>query len=262
MRFVTFLSGLLLLASACSAGEVRPTDRIVPLIQDGGGWTTTITLVNLETRPAAFEMLLRSRAMRSWAVPLEAKGAEASGPVVQGAIPPQGAVTIRTLGTSAELERGYAMLFPANGARIGATTTVLHAESGASLVLPLKPEREDRLMIPFDNTAGSATSLVLISETPGTLIDYVALGPAGEKLLAGSYQFSGDTPLSQDVFSIAERFPELKDRSGVLYLELSYPMAGLYDELFFTAFGVQNHANGAASVVPSMSTSSWRAGQH
>ena len=48
----------LLLAVAGFGAEVRVTDRIIPLVQDGGGYTTTITIVNLESTASSFEIFV------------------------------------------------------------------------------------------------------------------------------------------------------------------------------------------------------------
>ena len=45
-----------LLAVAGFGAEVRVTDRIIALVQDSGRYTTTITIVNLESTVSSFEI--------------------------------------------------------------------------------------------------------------------------------------------------------------------------------------------------------------
>jgi hypothetical protein len=43
---------------------------------------------------------------------------------------------------------------------------------------------------------------------------------------------------------------------------VSYPNAGIYDDLFFTAVALQSEPGSPPTVVPAMATSNWRASRH
>lgn len=259
MRII--LLAILFTVQICSAAELRPTDRIVPLIQDGGGSTTTFTIVNLEATPAHFELLTRSRLLQTWVLPVVGLGAQANDGYVRGALAANGSVTFRTAGAGSNSERGYGLLFSVDGNRLGITTSIQQPGAGA-MVVPVVPEREDRLMLPFDNAGGASTTLVWLSETPYTVVAYTALASDGSAILSGYYQFSTQDSTSQEVFAVADRFPELKGKQGNLRLEISYPDAGIYDELYFSAFAIQTPATGASLAVTSMAAATWKASRH
>jgi len=254
MRLLWFLVTLPL----CPAAEVKLTDRIVPLVQDGGGWTTTITLVNLESKAAPFEMLFHTTLMDSWKIAVSGSEVKAEGAYVRGTIAAGATLTFRTSGGSSTVQSGYAFLFSPDGARLGGKAVLHQAGSQSSLTLPLSPEREDHLVIPFDNSNGSAASLLWLTETQYTQVDYLFTALDGTILLAGNWQFSTEDASAQQLFSLQDRFPSLKDKQGLLTLDVTYPNAGRYDDRFFTALALQSDSNGNVSPVGSMATQTWK----
>lgn len=252
---------LALLSSPCLASEVLPTDRVLPLIQDGGGWNTTITIVNLEATPARFELHLRTGFFKDWPLTVSGDNIKSIGGTVSGSVPANSSTTFRTVGAGPS-ERGYAMLYSLDGGRLGATCTIDQPLTGISLNVPLIPEREDKLVIPFDNTEGAGTALVWLSETLFSLVDYRALNSDGTEIVSGRYQFSSQNASSQEMFILSERFPELKGRKGTFLMELNYPNTGLYDDLFFSAFAIQTMPSGALFSIRSMAGQTWKASKH
>lgn len=60
--------------------EVLTSHRVIPLVQDGGGWTTTITIINLSSSPDTYDLQFRTGFLQPW--PLAA----AQGTLAPGAI--------------------------------------------------------------------------------------------------------------------------------------------------------------------------------
>lgn len=209
----------LLLGITCFSTEIHPTDRFIPLIQDGDGY-------------------------------------------IRGTLPANGSITIRTAGTTAQAERDYAFLFSPDGATIGATTSVQHASTGAVMLVPLSPVSEDRLRIPFDNTGGVSTSLLWLSETPYSIATYTAVASDGTMLFSGQYQFSAQDNWTHELFQLADRYPERKDRKGTLIFDISYPNATIYDDLIFTALAIQRFPLGSLFMVPSISDATWKSNRY
>jgi hypothetical protein len=243
--------------------EVTVTDRILPLIQDGGGYSTAITIVNLETTASTFEILFLSRTGAYWEIPVSGPaGVVSDGSYVRGALPAGRSVTFRTNGTAAEPSVGHATVFSAENARLGVTAVVTKRGAAAGLTVPVSPEREDRLVLPFDNTNGATTSLLWVSDTPYTMVTYRAISEEGQELMNGSFQFSVSDNLVQDLFSVADRMPAAQGVRGIIELQIDYPDAGIYDELYFTGLAIQTDVNGASVAMRSMSTGTWRASRH
>lgn len=242
-------------------GQVRDTDRIFPLVRDGGGIWTEITVVNLESKDANYELIFRTGALEAWAVPASGAGSKQQRSIVRGMLPAGGSVTIRTAGAKEATERGFAFLFSPDAVRLGGKS-VVRGKDGVALAVPLSPEREDRLVLAFDNTEGARTALLWLSETPFAMVDFQFRDTEGAKILEGNFQFSAASVATQEIFFLDERFPQLQGMKGTMKIDVSYPNATIYDELFFTALAMQRDASGAVSMVGSMATDTWRSGRY
>ena len=81
-------------------------------------------------------------------------------------------MTFQTTGASAELGVGHAKLYSPEDARLGVSITV--TREGLALTLPVCPQREDKLVLPLDNTGGAGTSFLWVSDTPSMGCVYFA----------------------------------------------------------------------------------------
>ena len=251
----------LALSVAGFGAEVRVTDRILPLVQDGGGFSTSITIVNLESTTSSFEVLFLSNAGALWEVKVSGPASVISdGAYVRGTLGAGRSVTFQTTGAGSDLGSGHAKLFSLENARLGVDMTV--KRDGAAWSFTVCPEREDTLILPFDNTDGAGTSFLWLSDTPFTLVNYRVVAEDGTQLLQGRYQFTLSNSLVQDMFVLADRMPETAGRRGTVELQIDYPNAGIYDELYFTGLAIQTGASGLPVVKPSMSTATWRAARY
>lgn len=265
---------LFTVASIGWSDEVLTTQRSLPLIEDGGGRYTEITLVNLESSTASFQMLFQTDSGgRYWALQPRLTGGPSSavawdGSYVTGVLQPGQSVTFRTPGDGAELRMGHATLYSVENARFGMQAVIFNG-SKQLLVVPACPEREDHLLLPFDNTNGRSASILWISETPYALVHYrvrtqVADGNADGLIATGDIQFTISDDRTLNVFRVDERFPETSGLRGTVELTIDYPSAGIYDELYFTALVIQTpgEPDGKATVLRSMASGAWRAQRH
>jgi len=89
-----------LLGELLQAATVGPTDRFIPLVQDGGGWSTKITVINLSRKPetivAAF-VAPRGLA-EEWSLVLQVTNAKVAGNIVDAILAPGAVATIETGG--------------------------------------------------------------------------------------------------------------------------------------------------------------------
>ena len=243
--------GLLGAVLAGNAAEVKSTDTTIPLVQDGGGWSTTITLLNLGAKPAGFDINFSTPKGDPWTTAVKiSAGLKAAGDVVTGVIPPGGSVTIQTPNSGDSVTRGYATLFTYAGGPIGGVARISNGAS--AMTMGLAPNLELQFSLPFDTRAGSATSLVLVSRTPYALIDFAVRDSAGARVLSDRYQFQAADPRTQVVIDLAAAYPQLSGTSGTIDCHVSFPGAGQYDEQTFAALALQLDAAGAATLVSSM----------
>ena len=253
------LASLLLVAAACSAGVVQDDAQCLPLVQDGNGWTTVVTVVNLEAKSSRFELTFRPAKglPTEWTIGLRAPEAEVEGHIVRGTLPVGGSIAIETTGESKDIQRGYAQLFGFQNARLG-LRAIVRKEGGPTLVVDGAAEREDAIRLPFDNTAGSSTSLIWVSETDYALVNMIVFAADGKELLRDQFQFSVTGPVSQEMFRLEERYPRLRGIRGVVDLEVSYPSAGFYDRMLFSAIAIHTEPTGVAFVQESLTTQRWK----
>jgi sugar lactone lactonase YvrE len=154
-----FIKGLVYKVSGLG-GSGPPSSspaRTISHIADGGGFRTTIILLNTGAVAANFTLNFWSDTGGPLALNLGADGVKA---VLSGAIPAHGARFIRTAGTTPGLNRGWAQLTaPAavDGNSIFGLQTPGQADSEAAV--PLSPAGGTDLFLPFDNTPGFATGV-------------------------------------------------------------------------------------------------------
>ena len=97
-------ASIFLAAVCCAADVVQDEAQCLPLVQDGNGWTTVVTVVNLEPKPSRFELTFRPAKglPTEWTIGLKAPGAEIEGHIVRGTLPVGGSIAIETTGASKE----------------------------------------------------------------------------------------------------------------------------------------------------------------
>src|SRR5687767_8865713 len=78
---------------------VDPFDNIcIPQIASGGGWKTTITIVNMDTRASSFSLLFADSAGRDVSLQLNTPTGSINASQVSGTLPVNGSVTYETAG--------------------------------------------------------------------------------------------------------------------------------------------------------------------
>ena len=240
------------------SAEVTVNDRVLPLMQDGGGYSSVITIVNLESTSSRYEIPFLTQTGRFGTVPISGPSSVvADGSYVRGTLAAGRSVTFRTTGAGSDLGVGHATVFSQENARLG-MNIVIQRHGATVLTLPLSPEREDRLVLPFDNTDGASTSLLWLSDSPFALVTYRAISEEGKELATGTFQFSIQDDLVQIVFAIADRIPETAALRGTVELRIDYPSAGIYDPLYFTGLVLQTDSSGTTTAMRSMEIGTWR----
>jgi hypothetical protein len=246
--------------SACLAlgalhgATVTYNDKIIPLVRDGGGWTTAIKIVNLDDKPAFYEIHFRKRRGLSdiWNMSLVGSKVEFRDGIASGILPPRGHAVIETPGTAEEMTQGYVEVVVAEESKVGAYG-LLRKKDEPSLVIPLAPELEERFSLSFDLRNDAKTTLVVVSETPFPVVDFVVRDEAGAKVFEGRLEIGASDPGAQELIDLGERFPELKGMRGVLEAKTTFPQAGIYDRIQMSAIALQRDTPGTVMVVETMS---------
>lgn len=230
-------SGLLgvLFAGMGICATVGETDRFLPLVQDGGGWSSQITVVNLSKKPAlAVVTFLTSRvADEPWQPGFTITSGKILGNVVEIQLAPGAMGVIETSGKAPSLTRGFVEIFEPFGNTLGAHAVLTHKDGdriAQSLKVPLTPAHEKRSTVALDLTDVSLSpEFVWVTMTTTTTLDLVFRNLAGETVHRDQIYFDN----KQQVFVNArELWPQLKDFRGTMEWSVSFPGADRYESRF------------------------------
>jgi hypothetical protein len=190
-------------------------------LADGGGWQTSITLVNLDLVPAAF-------IVKFWGdngTPL-APSPAGSGQLstVSGMIAVGGSRTIQSDGSPPATSMGWAQVSSAQA--IGGTAIFRSTATGQEAAVPLLNNGSTRLLFPFDNNSGLTTGIALAAPA----------GSAGGLLTLRNQQgqtISAEPPISvpangHAAFLLPARSTQPQDLRGVAeFTSSNAPIFGL-----------------------------------
>ena len=193
--------------------SVAPTGRqVIAQIADGGGWKTTINLVNLDVEPAPYTLRFYASDGAFLRLPFEG-GTPGRLEVLEGVIPVGGSRTIVTAGTDTLLSQGWAELISTK--LIGGLGVFRQRvagrpdqEAGVSAITPMA-----RFVLPFDNTQGFVSSMALAN----TNLDASRATTVSPRLEDGTI-LTGDSvnlpARGYTSFALSQRFPSMAGRRG------------------------------------------------
>lgn len=222
------------MAGAATVGE---TDRFLPLVQDGGGWSTQVTVVNLSNKPAlAVVTFLTSRGFgESWEPGLTVSSGRIMGNTVDIALAPGATGVIETSGKALALTRGFVEIYEPQGNPLGASAVLTYRESERivqSLAVSLAPAHERRSTVSLDLTDATARpELIWVTMTTTATLDFVFRNLAGEIVLRDQIYFDNKLQVTADVRAL---WPQLAGFRGTVEWTVSFPGADRYEYRFLS----------------------------
>jgi hypothetical protein len=227
-------STLLVLALAATAlyGQQSTTSgqsAVISQVADGDGWQTLISLNNIDGAPSLYKLSF----FDDTGAPLSLQTNILTGPVIYGAIPAHGSVTIQTAGTQASLAQGWALMETifveqfTSAVAPGATTagTVIFRRpptvprpSEASE--PLDFSSRSQWVLPFDHTNGYTSGIALVN--PSTSQDISIFLPFYDMSGAILWQDTFTLPRGQhQAITLTQKYPQVIGRFGTLKVATS-----------------------------------------
>ncbi len=184
----------------------------IPQIVDGGGWQTTIILVNTGSIPAPFSLTFRQPDGTPWKLAVTgATGVTGSADV----IPVGGSRIVETSGLSADLSQGWGQAVSAGS--IAGMTIIrqrLSATRDSECSVPLRLDRIRRFIFPFDNSGGFSTAVALANQDASvSTVVSVTLRDQDGQILGNRTLNLG--PLARSAFTLKDEFPETANVQGV-----------------------------------------------
>ncbi len=166
------------------------TVQTISHIADGGGWSTSIILVNTGAQPASFTLQVTGDNGAAIARSSTGLGMLST----TGTIPVGGSTIISTDGTAAQLSEGWARVTSAQS--IDGTAIFRSAQPKGSAVpyqeaaVPLLTAGSSTLLFPFDNNANLATGVALAApdNSTATTVTWRQRNQAGQNLTSSAEQ--------------------------------------------------------------------------
>ena len=188
------------------------SDEIVPQVVSGGGWQTTFTFVSAEDAAVSFPITFRTADGQPWRVPMQGQTATDRAVVM---LPPRGTVTLAT-SDAGPLTQGWAQLDLPCCPDVGGYAVFKQSVPGRpdfEAVVPFGRTFNARSLMMFDNTAGYATGIAIVSTSSfiDATVTVAIRDEAGNRIALDQFRLNR---LNKQVFVLAERWPEAAGRKG------------------------------------------------
>ena len=240
------------LAPIASAATVGETDRFVPLVQAGEGWTTQITVMNLSGEPA-YIVAAFARTGGEWNVELKAPRGKVLGPNVEAFLEPGGTLLIETAGMPDQVARGFADITELGDKPIGVITKLLRRVDGKvveSFLVPYLPGLESRSVMALDLTDKDlAAELVWVSPTYSTTLDLTFRDEKGMVVLEDQFRTDAKPQVFVDPL---KEWPKLDGFKGTVEWKVTFPAADRYEYRFLTGVSVLRREGKVIGLAPAL----------
>ena len=215
------------------------TTATISQIADGGGWETTMILVNTGSAPAPVSVRFTQPYGTPWALPVAGTGGVSE---YSDVIPVGGSRIIDTAGFSPILSQGWGQVITtgsvAGTAIFRQQLSIVRDAEGA---VPLNLSGMQQFVVPFDNTVGFVTAMALANQDPSqaTAVSVTLRDWNGILLGNGVVNLA---PLGRSAFVVPTQFPVTGNVQGVA--EFSSPNVDL------SALGLRYNPIGSFTSIP------------
>jgi hypothetical protein len=225
MRKLIVLTLLLALGGIEGAAQtehlwVGMDDDVLPQVADGGGWKTSITLVNMDTEPAQYTLEF----FRNGGSPLVLDFVSIGrGSIVSGTLPVNGSVVIETLGTAQTNSQGFALLDSPNFKDVNGYGIFRQQVAGRpdfEAVTPFSSMFDDDFILPFDNSGGFTTAMAICNPDSYTsaTVTVAFYDQLGNRTYLDQFTLM---PLEQAAFALPVRWPATANKRGTAVFQVS-----------------------------------------
>src|SRR5579862_4956384 len=189
---------------------------IITHIADGGGWKTSITLINLSQDKAATFTLnfYVDEALQSFSF-----AGIGSVSTVTGAIPAGGSTVLKTTGAGAGITQGWAQFDESNTTDSVGGFAVFTNSNGNEAAVPFESSIGENPILSFDNTNGLGMGVALANSDFST-VTVTATFKDGNGSILGVRQFTM-APMTHASFIFADQWPFTAGHQGTVYFQCS-----------------------------------------
>lgn len=198
----------------------EPPAGIVPHLAVGGGWKTTLSLLNSATAAAPVRVEAWNSGGGAWAVPwtvMSNQPGVVSGNSLELTIPPNAILdVVADSPASSTTALGWAQIFAPSGVAGWATLAVsLPSGQQAETVIPLGARSGVSFYLPFDNSNDYSTNVAIVnnSASGGAVVLVVARDAEGRHLFSDLLQL----PVrGHALMNVAQKYSALAGTKGTL----------------------------------------------
>jgi hypothetical protein len=260
LMFVLILFPLLARSEDSSRGIVfYRNDSVLGQFVDGGGWKTSIVLVNLDTQVANFQLLVINDNSSIISVPVTADGGASfagSPPMLSGTIPVGGSFTISSAGTAAQLTQGWALLDSAQ--RVAGQAVFRRASPGLpdiEAVVPFSSIFDVRQVLPFDNTAGFVQGVALTNPaTSSVTVTLTFRSTSGTQLAQTTISMQ---PGAHTAFLLSQNYPQTANQRGLMEVTSPGGTIGTVTGIGVGVLGLRGNPSGGLTTIFSAVSPDW-----
>jgi hypothetical protein len=223
--------------------------QVLSHVIDGGGWRSTITLVNTNAdQPATYQLGIFDTSGDP--LSLNLNGTVAA--TFSGSVPPLSAVTLVSPGTSSNLVQGWADVIANQGLEAQLMfDELVSGQAAFEATVPSFPDQQTALAMPYDNTGGLVTGIAVANSggSPAS-VQLTARDQSGAVTDTQTLNLAAGAKTS---FTLTQMAPNSAGKSGMVQLTTANSsiaaLALRFNGPAFTTLPVVAMSSGASSNV-------------
>ena len=229
-------------------------DSVFPHLATGGGWETVIVIVNMSAATMQYSTYFYNQNGGPMSVTFRESpsGNIVNATAIASTLPPGASFNFSLFDTSATTQVGWAFVdYDSSVGRLGGYAVFRQRIQGRpdfEALVPLSSYFDHRFYLPVDELEGFVTAMAICNPASNSSTN-VVLRMTGLDGIEISRRSLTLAPGNQTTFLIRDRFPEMINRLGTLYVE------GSSDELSAIGLRFNTLGGSAFSSVPIMNWS-------
>jgi len=188
-------------------------NRVATHMAAGGGWQTSILLINLGSTLANYIVRFYGDSGSPQAFSFVSNGQSlGTQSVLTGTIPIGGLVSFKAQNVDSTVTTGWALIDPSSTGDIGGLGIFTYQPTGQQAVVPIESPSTQSLILAFDNSGGPATGFALVNPHANSVVVNVVFRDSnGAMLLTDQFTMS---PLQHMSFVLPNQYPGLAGQFG------------------------------------------------
>ena len=222
--------------------EIDPGNGTISQLAVGGGWSTTVEVINTTAAPAPAQLTFAASDGTPLILPLSVSGTTTNSSQLQQTLPPNGRLVVNISGSdSAAVQIGSAHL--TSGIGVSGFVRYSYAPLGQDAIVPLETRQAASYVFAFDNTEGAGTGVAVAnSGSTAVTIPVTAYDASGIPLATTTVALPAH---GQTAFMLGDRIRATLDTRGSV--QFTTPAGGTISVL-----GLRYPGSGAFTTIPVM----------